>query len=298
MQEDNWNDYRFVLALYRRGSIVSAARELGVNETTVVRRLSYVERFLGTRLFVRKRGRVTPTDAAESVIRRLIRIDDQFRSLHDEASGADRRIAGSVSVTAVPIVANRVVIPKLPNFLARHRELEIDLVVDSAVLGITRSRDADIAIRGARPSTDLDAITRKLGVMTYGLYCHRDLVGLEDPLPWIAYSRRQSDVGRPHAKWIEERMAEEGSTPRTRVNDGETLLQCVVGGLGQTLLADALARRFPSLVRLDASHPPPSRELWMLMHPCYRDVQRIDVVAVWLAEMIHEFLGFSDSIDL
>lgn len=86
-------------------------------------------------------------------------------------------------------------------------------------------------------------------------------------------------------------MAEEGTTARTRVNDGETLLQCLLNGHGKSLIADALARDYPALQRLDPGVPTPSREFWLLMHPSCREVKRIDVVARWLAEQMREWLA-------
>ena len=291
MAEENWDDYRFVLALHRSGSVAAAARTLGVDETTVVRRLSQVERALGARLFERERGRVTPTAAARAAMERLERIDDGFRALRDGLSGADGQTVGTVTVTAVPMIANRVLVPRLPEILERHARLEIELLVDSALLGITRRREADIAIRGMRPTSEPDAITRKLGDMRYGVYCRRDLLEAERDPGWIAYPSRQANISRPQARWIDERVSEDGTTARTRVNDGETLLQCALAGLGKTLLADALARRYPALVRLGDAPPTPTRELWMLVHPSYREVRRVDVVASWLVEVVREFLS-------
>ena len=301
MPEENWDDYRFVLALHRHGSVAAAARALGVDETTVVRRLSQVERALGARLFERERGRVTPTAAARGAMDRLEGIDDGFRALRDGVSGTDRQIAGTVAVTAVPMITNRVLVPRLPELLERHPRLEIELVVDSALLGITRRREADIAIRGARPTAEPDAVTRKLGDMSYGVYCRRDLVEVDEepdprapdrPAPgWIAYLPNKTNISRPQARWIDARVAEDGGAARARVNDGETLLECALAGLGKTLLADALARRHPALVRLDDAVPTPSRELWMLVHPSYREVRRVDVVASWLVEVMREFLS-------
>ena len=311
----NWDDYRFVLALCREGSISGAARALGVDDTTVARRLAQAERALGARLFERERGRVTMTEAASVAMDRLTAIDDGFHGLRDALSGADHRVAGTVSVTAVPIVANHALRPRLAEILAAHPALEIELLVDSALLGITPRRDADIALRGTRPSSDPDAITRKLGEMSYGVYCRADRVARgpgprpdsgsgsgsgsdtdgdesRDGLGWIAWSSRRGGVGRPQARWIDERIAAGEGTARARVNDGETLLQCVLGGLGKSLLADAVACRFPALARLEHDACPiPTRELWMLMHPSCREVRRIDVVASWLAEVVRDFLA-------
>jgi len=278
MANVNWDDFRFVLALYRQGSISAAAHTLDVNETTVARRLAQVECSLDTRLFERERGRVLPTAEAVTVINRLIAIDDQFQHLHDEASGANLRVEGSVRVTAAPMIANQVLVPRLHNIQKQHPKLEIELLVDSALLGIATRRDADIALRGGRPDSDGDAITRKLGVMTSA------------DIPWIAYAPTLSLISRVQADWMDEQIALEGCLAQTRVNDGESLVQCVLSGLGKALLADGLGQRCQSLQRLPFQGALPSREMWMLIHPSYREVKRIEVTAAWLAEEIKAFL--------
>jgi DNA-binding transcriptional LysR family regulator len=62
MQELDWNDLRYILSLSRAGRIAGAARKLGVNETTVARRIARVEGLLGTRLFERDAGVLRPTE--------------------------------------------------------------------------------------------------------------------------------------------------------------------------------------------------------------------------------------------
>ena len=161
--------------------------------------------------------------------------------------------------------------------------------MDSALLDIGRARDADVAVRGARPDTDPDAVTRKLGDVPHGVWCRRDLVGRDEPPGWIGYAHRQ--LGRPQGAWVDARLAEGEPSARARGNDNETLLQALHAGLGKSLLPDALGRRHPELVRLETDRPTPSRELWMLMHPSWREVRRIEVVADWVARSVREFLA-------
>jgi DNA-binding transcriptional LysR family regulator len=75
MQDLDWNDLRYVLSLSRTGRIAAAARKLGVNETTVTRRIARIERLLGVRLFERNAGILTPTDTGKIVICRAERIE-------------------------------------------------------------------------------------------------------------------------------------------------------------------------------------------------------------------------------
>jgi DNA-binding transcriptional LysR family regulator len=56
MTELDWSDLRYALAVGHAGSLAGAARQLGVNHTTVLRRLDALEERLGARLFERHRN--------------------------------------------------------------------------------------------------------------------------------------------------------------------------------------------------------------------------------------------------
>ena len=186
------------------------------------------------------------------------------------------------------MVFRHALVPRVHELLAAHPALRVEAIVDPALLGIAARREADVAIRGVRPESDPDAVTRKLGDMSYGLYCRRELVESGVEPEWLAYAHR--GFGQPQSGWIEARMAAEGASSRMSGNDTETLLRCVLAGLGKSLLPDALVRGRPELVRLDAEDVP-SRELWLLMHPSGRQVRRIEVVAEWVTETVRDFLG-------
>ena len=287
--DGNWDDWRVVLALHRHGSISGAARLLGVSEVTVARRLRHVEGALGARLFERDRGQVSATQEASVLVRRLVVLGDELDAIVDALGGSDAGAKGLVHVTGVSTLINRVLARALPALLARHPELEIELVVDTSMLGITYGRETDIAVRLQRPVTEPDAIARKIGDLACGIYCHRDLVAPGLVPPWITYAPRSASL--PHASWIEEQRAIDPGRVAVRVDDAETLLQCVRAGLGKSLLADVVAAQFSELVRLDDGASVPAREMWILMHPSLREVRRIEIVARWASDTLGGLLG-------
>ena len=150
MLELNWNDLRFVLALARSQSLAGAARRLGVNETTVARRVAQAEQRLSARLFERNLGRLHPTEAGTAVVAGAERVELEVQALESATSGADRLAAGSVRVTSVPIIVNRILVPALPRLLRDHPQLRVELIAEPRDLSLTK-READIALRLARP---------------------------------------------------------------------------------------------------------------------------------------------------
>src|SRR5215467_12289598 len=111
MQANDWDDLRFVLAVARSQTFAEAARKLGVNETTVARRIDRAEQVLGARLFDRSLGRLRPTPAGAIVAGRAERIEHEVETLVGAPAGTDSLVAGSLRLTAVPILVIRRLLP-------------------------------------------------------------------------------------------------------------------------------------------------------------------------------------------
>jgi DNA-binding transcriptional LysR family regulator len=276
MQDLNWNLLRHVLALARNDSLVRAAQALGVNETTIGRRVAEAEQRLGARLFTRHRGRFRPTEAGSLAITCGERVEREVQAMLSSVAGTDGVVAGTVRVTSVPIVVNRLLVPDLPTLLTTHPDLRVELIAEPRDLSLTK-READIALRLARPVNELRAVARRIGQLDYAVYGPTQ--SADDSLPWITYEDRMADL--PQWKWI---AAQAGATRRSSlmVNDAEAIMQGVRAGLGRSLLPIAVAEREAGLRRIDANPPALSRELWLMGHPEMRDLMRVRVVMDWL----------------
>jgi DNA-binding transcriptional LysR family regulator len=90
MQSMSWDDLRFVLAVARFETVAEAGRRLSVDEATVTRRITRLERHLRTHLFERAQGRLVPTEVGRSVAERAERIESEVAAVVEEASGMDQ----------------------------------------------------------------------------------------------------------------------------------------------------------------------------------------------------------------
>src|SRR5882757_5819123 len=114
MQDLNWNDLRYVLAVARSGGVHGpAGRSLGVNETTVSRRLACIETALGAKLFQRSEGLLRLTDAGHRVVERAERVEMEVEAVKEITTGTKSAVAGSVRLTSIPILINRLLFPDL-----------------------------------------------------------------------------------------------------------------------------------------------------------------------------------------
>jgi DNA-binding transcriptional LysR family regulator len=275
MQAMEWSDLRYVLTVARAGTLVAAARRLSVNQTTVARRLAAAERALGARLFERRDGVLHPTKAGEAAIAQAARVEQEFLALERGVAGTDAAPAGTVRVTAVPILANRLLIPALPGLLRRYPQLRVELVAESRNLSLTR-READIALRLARPEAGT-ALVRRIGRLDYAVYGPRRRAG---DLAWITYEEGSSHL--PQARFI---AAQDEEIAPLAVNDAEGLVEAVRAGIGKSLVPCFVGDRTPGLRRLGRGVAF-SRDIWLLVHRDLRTQARIAAVVDWIIELM------------
>lgn len=273
----NWGDLRVVLALARASSLSAAAQGLGIDQTTVSRRLDAVEAALQGRLFLRERGRLTLTALGETARGEAERMEASALALEAAAGESGEAVAGRVRITAVPILVNQLIVPRVPALLQRHPALAIDANADSRNLSLSR-RETDVALRFARPESG-SGLCRKIGTLAFSIYAAKST----DPeaLAWVTYEERF--LHYPQARWVADHVAPEDLS-RLRINDAEGLVQAVRSGLGRGVLPDFMAARDPALQRV-SQDPVLHRDLWLLVHPDLRKLPRVAAVLEWLAAL-------------
>jgi DNA-binding transcriptional LysR family regulator len=283
MQDLDWNDLRYVLSLSRTGRIAGTARKLGVDETTVARRLKCLEAQLGVRLFERHAGVLRPTDSGQIVIRKAERIELDVDAVKDGVTSADSVAAGKVRLTAVPLVMNHILIPALPALLRLHPRLQIELVADPRNLSVT-NREADIAVRMARPDKEYRAIAHRVGRIDYAVY---GTSVTRRPLPWVTHGTDLSNL--PHVRWMAKAMeADLQAEISVVVNDSELALNAVRAGLGRSLLPCRVGDAVPGLCRLSDAKPVLSRDMWVIVHPDLKHLARVRAVIAWCERLFSE----------
>jgi len=279
MQAMNWNDLRYLLAVSRTGTLAEAARRLRVDQTTVARRLAAAERVLGARLFERIDGSLRPTRAGEAAIVQAARVEQEVEALERGVTGIDAEVAGSVRLTAVPVLVNRLLVPASAELNTQYPGLRLELIADSRNASLTR-READVAVRLARTESGRAVLARRLGHVAYAVYGPRRKTRA---LPWISYDESLGHL--PQARWIERERGEEPVAPLA-VGDAEAIMQAVRAGLGKSLLPCFAADADAGLRRLGGDKVVLTRELWLLTHSALRHHARIVAVVDWLDGLV------------
>ena len=168
----DWDDIRFFLAVARTGSTLAAARAMGVNQTTVARRVADLETDIGTQVFERSHEGYRLRPGAETLLDAAAAVEADVKLFSDLASALGRGI-DTLKVTTNEPLANAILAPAIRAFRESHPDVRIDLVIGQKQLDLGR-READIALRAAPMPTDAELIARRVGDAHWGAYCSRD----------------------------------------------------------------------------------------------------------------------------
>jgi DNA-binding transcriptional LysR family regulator len=284
----DWSLLQAFDALVEAGSIGRAARQLGVSQPTLSRRLAALEAQLGQPLFERTPGGIVPTATARA-------LDDPARQMRAQAArlslladGHGRSLAGTVRLTASHAVCTHVLLPILGELRAKQPQIQIELVPSDRVEDLL-GRAADVAIRMVRP-TETSLIARRLADMPLGFYARRDYlrrhgVPRRETIAqhqWIGFDRYEAMV---------EGFAAAG-LPVTREFFG---LRCdnsavnwaaVCAGLGIGVGMQAVAAADARVVRVLEDIEVPPLPAWLVVHRELRGSPRLRAVADALAQAL------------
>jgi len=276
----DWNDIPLLLALARAGSMSSAARDLGVDVSTISRRVAAVETAMGTRLFIRSNRGYEPTDAGAVFIAHAERALGEVQALQTETRAEGEGISGRVRLTAVNVLFDHWLLDHLPALLRRHPKLDLQLLTDNSNLSFTR-READFALRLAPPTQDAAILMRKVGEIGFAVFGAGPCASLPpeqwDARPWLCYGEELD--GLPEMRWLAQRQ---GLRRVLRVSNVTTLARACAMGMGLAVLPCIVASR-QGLQPLCA--PVLTRELWLLSHRDAARIKRFRAVADWLGEL-------------
>ena len=219
-------------------------------------------------------------------------METEIDLLKGVASGADESAAGTVRVNSIPLIVSRMLMPGLKTLYAAHPKLCIEAIAEPRNISLSR-RDADVALRMARPEREDKVIARRIGKLSFAVYGPTRQRARR--APWITYETSMGAL--PHVAWINKAIKLDQDTPPSLVvNDSEVALYAIKAGVGKSLLPCAIGDRESGLIRLSGQTPILDRELWLLVLPELRNLARIKAVIEWLAELVLRFTTSSDSI--
>ncbi len=247
-EELDWDDLRYFLRAVREKTLAGAARAMGVEHTTIGRRLTALERSLGAPVVLRGPDGLRPTPLGGRLIPLAEEVERAVSAVRDLAAAQRGRVR-----LAVPSGFTSLFTAGLAQLCTDHPGLSLELVSGSRPVDLKKG-EADLAIRSG-PVVDKELVARKLCESGFSLYAAEaylsrrsapsdpnDLAGHDV----IAYDPSLAAV--PAARWIEERAA--NATIVLRSREMTDMLAAACGGAGLAVLPCMLGDSEPGLRRL------------------------------------------------
>jgi len=276
-----WSDLRILLALARAGSMVAAAKQLGIQHTTVSRRIDALEEALGTRLIGRARTGVTLTDAGQGAIRAAEEMERAHEALTRHLTRSAASPEGCVRVSMTEAMSS-LVLPTLKTLSTRYPALEVHIQTTSVVVSIEKG-DADIGLRTVKPTAP-NLVSQRIAEIGWSLYGSTDYLARKGYVTGKGHLAHTADltghdlVGfdasldkTAGAIWLAQH--ERGNRIVSRANTISALAALVAAGQGIGVLpcfsASGLDRLTPDVLA--------TTTLYAVVHEEQRDVPRVRV---------------------
>jgi DNA-binding transcriptional LysR family regulator len=283
-----WDDFRLIKAIADVRSLPAAAALLGINHSTVFRRLGQIEEALGAKLFERHRSGYTLTTVGEEMVALAQRLDDDITSFTRKMAGREMAPAGELRVTTNDSLLVHLLTPLFVKFRKGNPDMRLDVVLANQELNLSK-RDADVAIR-ATDNPPENLVGRRAASIAWALYGRADeFPDPESVDPESLYERDWVSLGENLATLKAVKFVHEHVPPERigyRVNTVLGLAESVEQGLGIGHLPCFIGDARPGLVRLGERVPEFSAGLWFLTHPDLRQSPRVRVFLDFLADEI------------
>jgi DNA-binding transcriptional LysR family regulator len=280
----DWEQVRLFLAVVREGSLAGAAARMGLDVSTVSRRLDRLEERVGAPLFDRTREGTAPSAVAEQLVVHAEEMERSATRFAAAGASVETQVEGTVRLTVLPGIADLFIAPRLEELRARHPRLVVELDASVSYADLTR-READLAVRSTRPTSgelvSVRLITARALPLASPAYAREvgRLKRLEDAR-WIAWGHDLAHL--PDAMWLKAHGP--AVSPAFRTSHLASQLAAAKAGLG-IVLASA---PFKTLGLVEVEHARaldaawaalPVGTLWLVGHRALRNVPR--VAAVW-----------------
>src|SRR5262245_52196937 len=244
----DWDDLRYFLRAAKAGTLAGAARRMGVEHSTIGRRLSALERSLGTALVLRGPDGLTLTALGEEMAPLAEEVERAVLAVCELVGARRERVRLAVPSGFTGFFAERIA-----RLRAERPRLSVEILSGARAVDLRRG-EADLAIR-IGPVTDDDLVMRKLCEVGWSLYASKTYLARHpapaDPTDLTGHEAIVYDgnlAGLPAARWMAEHAAR--ATIVLRIRETTEMLTATAAGVGLAVLPCYLADAEPMLVRL------------------------------------------------
>lgn len=291
-KNENWDDYRYFLAVARSGTLSAAAERLGTEHTTVARHIHSLEEDLKNRLFHKSNVGYELTPAGERVLATVERIESVLMAYKSDESDSEQ-ISGVVRVGAPDGFGSVFLAPRMHQLMKHHPKLEVEIFAAARVFSLSR-READIGI-GLAGADHMRVASRRLTDYRLQIYASKEYLESSAPI------QKKTDLQHhPFVGYVEELLF----APELNFADGAgikagvkivsqlrstallTQVHAILGGNTLGIIPAYIAATFPSLVPVLPDEVFFNRSFYMHVHEDHRKAAHIREVARFIAEQV------------
>jgi DNA-binding transcriptional LysR family regulator len=264
----DWNDLKYLLAVARYQSTTAAGHALGVNQSTVQRRISELERCMGQALVQRQTTGYRLTAFGEHLLPLARQVEQDVAALAQHVETFQRNVTGVVRMTCPePLVFRITNSALMERFQTRYPGLRVEFVMSDKYLNFNGG-EVDIALRSG-DTDDKALIGRKVGDSLWAIYASPKYIarrgqpdGVEDfeRHHWIGFDDTMAN--HRAAQWLSKVAPVANIVARN--NSVLGLVSSARSGLGLAPLPTALGDSEPGLVRVLGPVPELTR-IWRVL---------------------------------
>ncbi|MEZ5650493.1 MAG: LysR family transcriptional regulator [Burkholderiaceae bacterium] len=286
----DWNDLKCFVAIAEHGSTIAAGKALGIDPSTVQRRVAALEKSIGQPLARRTPTGYRLTGFGESVLEQAAQVGHAIDSFVREVGARSREAVGVVRVTCPePIVVRMTKAGLIDRFEARFPRLRIEFVASDRYLDLAKG-EVDVALRSG-DTDDSDLIGRRIGDSLWALYGSRDYIERHGPVGSLDELARHALIGLDEsmanhrtAAWLASIAPAENIVARNGSVLG--LVSSARSGIGLAPLPIALGDAEPDLVRVLGPIPELTRIWRILTTPELRRSPRVSAFFDFMVDEI------------
>ncbi len=285
MRSLDWSDLQYILAIARNGSLTAAARALGVNHSTVLRRINSFEDVNKVRLFDRQRSGYKLTPEGAELLEAAQEVELVVTNLERKIAGTDDRLEGAIRVTTTDSFLFYLVGPHLTAFQDKYPGIKLEIVATNHVVSLSK-RDADVAIRPS-PNQPSALTGTRICDINCALYASRDYWAANkhramDDQRWLGLSGPMSET--LPARWMAKHVPEDRIV--LTVDTFMGVYQAACDGAGISVLPCFIGGEGDELVRLGDVIEPCRNGLWVLTHKDLMNTARYRTFVDYMAESL------------
>jgi len=275
----DWNDLRHFLEVARTGSMIGASKALGVNQSTVQRRVAALEKAIGQPLVERHSEGYRLTRQGEQLLIEARQVEQAINAVERRVGSLGDAAQGSVRLTTLVTIGQRIMKSGLlERFHAQHPGVAIEMEMGQRVADL-RKREADIAIRGGDPE-DETLVGMKIADLPWGIFASRAFVernGQPASAEWLSQypvvELADELVNVPAARFMREHA---GSAPvAARCGNIPSAVLAVKAGAGLSALPYVHASEDDDLVCVLGPLTEIDYPIHLLVHKDLRHVPRV-----------------------